>query len=93
METPQTITVSRRDVITYVVNYDKVTINIDDYPELQGMSESEIQEHIKRYAYDMRGMFNNSLGEDIEYANVTTEQTEDEFIDWVFESQNEEVSN
>ena len=88
-ETPHTVTIRREDVVTISIKYKPVTIDIFNYPELNGLSESQIQDYIKNNAYSMRGLTLDSLGEDIEYAVVESQKTEDEFVDWIFESKYE----
>jgi hypothetical protein len=47
-----------------------------------------MKDYIRRYAYNMRGSFYNSLGEDIEFSDIVVEQIENEYIDWVFTDEN-----
>ena len=85
METPKTITITRQDAVTLIVTYEPVTINVEDYPELNGMSHDEIQDYIKDNAYSMKGMDADNLGEDIEYSNVQSEVTDSENVEWIFD--------
>jgi hypothetical protein len=88
MHIPQNLRIRREDVITLVTKYRTITIDIDDYPELNGLSEQEMKDFIRKHGYEMRGLFYNSLGEDIEFSDIVSEEIESEHIDWVFTDEN-----
>lgn len=88
MYSPENLTIRREDIVTMVTQYRPVTINVSDYPELNGLSEQEMKDYIRKYAYNMKGSFYNSLGEDIEFSEIVVEQIENEYIDWFFTDEN-----
>lgn len=47
------ITLRMNESFTTYVFRESLTINTDDYPELQGMTEEEAKEYIKENAYEM----------------------------------------
>jgi hypothetical protein len=52
---PETSVFSHPAIETFstYISRESITINTDDYPELQGMTEEEAKEYIKENAYDM----------------------------------------
>jgi hypothetical protein len=47
------ITLRMTESFTTFISRESITINTDDYPELQGMTEEEAKEYISSNAYEM----------------------------------------
>jgi hypothetical protein len=68
---------------TYVVR-ESIEINVDDYPELDGMSDEDIQDYIILNASDMKptneewydSLYDELIGEDVIRDKITDEESE-----------------
>ena len=67
---------------TYIVR-DLLTINTEDYPQLEGMSEEEVKEYIKWNSEDIYekgvktySLWDKMLNQDIIKENITDDETE-----------------
>lgn len=68
---------------TYVVR-ESIEINVEDYPELDGMSDEDIQDYIILNASDMKptneewydSLYDELIGEDVIRDKITDEESE-----------------
>ena len=82
-ETPKTITVRMVEYYNTMLVKGPVEINVEDYPELNGMSEEEMQEYISENWSDMKPTneeWYESLWEECNQAEIIREKiTNNEF--------------
>jgi len=81
--TPETIEVKMTESYSTWVVRESITLNVSEYPELEGMSEDEIKEYIQSNSYDMSSPYEwaDSLGDalmqmDVIREKITNEDTE-----------------
>lgn len=77
VEQTKTISVKMVEYFNTMVVREPVTINVEDYPELNGMSEEEMQEYIKENWSDMKptnGEWYDSLYEECSQSDVVREK-------------------
>ena len=68
---------------TYIVR-ESIEINVEDYPELDGMSDEDIQDYIILNASDMKptneewydSLYDELIGEDVIRDKITDEESE-----------------
>ena len=76
-ETPKTISVRMVEYYNTMLVKEPVEINVEDYPELNGMTEEEIQEYISENWSDMKptnGEWYESLWEECNNADTIREK-------------------
>lgn len=82
-ETPKTISVRMVEYYNTMLVKEPVEINVEDYPELNGMTEEEIQEYISENWSDMKPTneeWYESLWEECNQAEIIREKiTNNEF--------------
>ena len=76
-ETPKTISVRMVEYYNTMVVREPVEINVEDYPELNGMTEEEMQNYISENWWDMKAVNDDvydSLAEDCRDSCVIREK-------------------
>jgi len=76
-ENPKTISVRMVEYYNTMVVREAVEINVEDYPELNGMTEEEMQNYISENWYDMKPTDDEwleSLGEECRESDVVREK-------------------
>jgi hypothetical protein len=76
-ETPKTISVRMVEYYNTMVVREPVEINVEDYPELNGMTEEEMQDYISENWNDMKPTDDEwleSLAEECREADVVREK-------------------
>jgi hypothetical protein len=61
--------------------YEPVTINVSDYPELEGMTKEEIKEYIKENFWDMKPSEEESWSENLYDELIEGDITKDKIYD------------
>lgn len=77
VETPKTISVRMVEYYSTMLVREPVTINVGDYPELNGMSEDEMKEYITENWSDMKStneQWYESLWDECNQSDVTREK-------------------
>lgn len=72
--------------VTWLVR-EPVQIDTNNYPELEGLSDDEVEEYIRENAYDMRPTnedFYESLGEELENMEVRRDKIHSQESDIIF---------
>lgn len=85
---PETMTIRLVETYCTVVSREPITINIADYPELEGMSEEEIKSYINQNAYEMtptNSEYFDSLYDELSQMDVVREKITDEDSEIHFE--------
>ena len=86
-ETPKTISVRMVEYYNTMLVKEPVEINVEDYPELNGMSGDEMKEYIASNASEMKptneewydSLYDELIGEDVVRDKITDENSEIEF--------------
>ena len=81
VETPKTISVRMTESYSTFVSHESIELNVEDYPELEGMTEEEIQDYIKSNSDDMKPTndeYYTSLYDELNQADVVREKITDE---------------
>jgi hypothetical protein len=86
-ETPKTISVRMVEYYNTMVAREPVEINVEDYPELNGMTEEEMQEYISENWGDMKptndewyeSLYHECSESDVMREKITGEEYECEF--------------
>lgn len=79
--TPKTIEVRIIESYSTTLFREKITLNVSDYPELEGMSEDEIKDYILENASEMKAIndeYYNDLQEELLNQDVTREKITNE---------------
>lgn len=84
-QTPETIEVRVVEYFNTMVVRDTVTLNVSDYPELDGMSEEEIKEYIKSNYGRMVSSTGVDLHDELYEMDVTREKITGEETEIMFE--------
>ena len=85
---PKTISVRCVEYYSTMLVREPVTINVEDYPELQGMSEEEMKDYIKENWSDMKStneQWYESLWDECNQSDVTREKITDEESECYFD--------
>ena len=84
VETPKTISVKMVEYYNTMVVREPVQINVEDYPELNGMSEEEMKDYIKDNWSDMKStneewydsLYDECMQSDVMREKITGEEQE-----------------
>ena len=78
--TPKTISVRITESYSTWVVRESIELNIEDYPELEGMNEEEIQDYIKCNSGDMKSNdeYSDSLYDELIQQDVIRDKITDE---------------
>ena len=82
-ETPKKLRFGLIESHSYSVWYDSMTIDVSDYPELEGMSKEEMISYINENFWDMKSM------EDDEYTLLDDLQNMGDVKDKIYDEQKE----
>ena len=82
--TPKTIEVRMTESYSTWVVHESIEINVEDYPELEGMTEEEMTDYIMSNASDMKptnddyyeSLYEELLGMDVTREKITGEDSE-----------------
>ena len=83
----KTIKISMVESYTTTLFRESITLNVEDYPELEGLSDKALESYINDNAYDMVSTNDNydSLGEQLREQDVTREKTTGEDSEVLFD--------
>ena len=86
-ETPKTISVGLTESYSTWVVRESIDINIEDYPELAGMNEEEIQDYIRCNSGDMKSNdeYSDSLYDELIQRDVVRDKIKDEDSEFYFD--------
>ena len=86
-ETPKTISVGLTESYSTWVVRESIEINIEDYPELVGMNEEEIQDYIRCNSGDMKSNdeYSDSLYDELIQRDVVRDKIKDEDSEFYFD--------
>jgi hypothetical protein len=83
------ITLRMTESYSTFISKESVTINTDDYPELQGMTEEEAKDYISSNAYEMAAPSNcdwaDNLSDALEQQDIIREKILDNEFEIYFE--------
>jgi len=88
VEQTKTISIKMVEYFNTMIVREPVTINVEDYPELNGMSEEEMQEYIKENWSDMKStneQWYDSLYEECSQSDVVREKITGEEYECYFD--------
>ena len=86
-ETPKTISVGLTESYSTWVVRESIEVNIEDYPELAGMNEEEIQDYIRCNSGDMKSNdeYSDSLYDELIQRDVVRDKIKDEDSEFYFD--------
>lgn len=84
VESPKTISVRMTESYSTFVSHESVELNVEDYPELEGMTEEEMKDYILSNASDMKptndeyysDLYDELNQQDVIREKITDEQSE-----------------
>jgi len=84
----KTISVRMTESYSTFVSRESIELDVEDYPELEGMTEEEIQDYIKSNSADMKPIneeYYSSLYDELNQQDVVREKITDENSEIYFE--------
>lgn len=83
-ETPKTIEIRATESYSTFVVHDSIQLNVEDYPELEGMTEEEMKDYILSNASEMKptndeyysDLYEELLAQDVTREKITNEDSE-----------------
>ena len=87
-ESPKKISVRIRESYTTWVSHESVELDVEDYPELEGMTEQEMQDYIQSNSGDMKPIndeYYSSLYDELIQSDVVREKITDEDSEILFD--------
>ena len=87
VKTPETITLRMTESYSTFVSREPITLQISEYPELQGKSEDEIKEHIMDNAWEMKSPYDwaDSLADALSQMDTVREKITDDSSEIYFD--------
>lgn len=84
--TPETIEVRETESFTTYIAKESITINVADYPELEGKDEEEIKDYIRDNAYEMKSPYDwaDSLADALNQMDSIKEKITNEDSEYLF---------
>ena len=86
-ETPKTISVGLTESYSTWVVREAIELNIEDYPELEGMNKEEIRDYIRCNSGDMKSgdEYSDSLYDELIQRDVVRDKIKDEDSEFYFD--------
>jgi len=81
----KTIKISMVESYTTTLFRKSITLNVEDYPELEGLSDEALESYINDNAYDMVSDNYDSLGDQLMDQEITREKTTGEETAFLFD--------
>ena len=83
----KTIEINMVESFTTTIFRNFIKLNVEDYPELKGLSDEEIESYIQDNYYDMKATSNDfdNLGEELMNQDITREKITGEETTILFE--------